>query len=166
MKAVKTMGALLIRSNWSFYVLSLIMLAEAGWGQQPPIGASEQDRCGAPEAYLEQRLPVWQKRLALEDWKISIRMARPSDLKPSTLGNIRWDASDRTAVIRVLHPEEYKLACPEMIKDMELTVVHELIHLELSSLPRSQASRLDEERAVNRIADALLALDSPKCLQR
>jgi hypothetical protein len=42
---------------------------------------------------------------------------------------------------------------------MEFTVVHELIHLELSSLPHSEASRRVEEHAVNRLADALLKLD-------
>ena len=41
---------------------------------------------------------------------------------------------------------------------MEITVVHELVHLELSSLPRPPSSR-HEELAVNRIADALLKLD-------
>ena len=46
-------------------------------------------------------------------------------------------------------------------KDMEFTVVHELIHLELASLPRSDTSRTDEEFAVNHMADALLLLDHP-----
>jgi hypothetical protein len=46
-----------------------------------------------------------------------------------------------------------------MLQDMEFTVVHELIHLELSSLPRSDASRREEEYAVNRITEALLKLD-------
>jgi hypothetical protein len=45
---------------------------------------------------------------------------------------------------------------------MELTIVHELVHLELASLPRSEASRSTEEHAVNGIADALLALDRGK----
>jgi hypothetical protein len=38
-------------------------------------------------------------------------------------------------------------------------VVHELIHLELASLPKSEASRRKEETAVNQLAEALLALD-------
>jgi hypothetical protein len=46
-----------------------------------------------------------------------------------------------------------------MLNDMELTIVHELVHLELSSLPRNEASRSSEEHAVNRIAEALLGLD-------
>jgi hypothetical protein len=53
-----------------------------------------------------------------------------------------------------------------MLDDMELTIVHELVHLELASLPRSQASRDSEEHAVNGIADALLTLDRQKHLNR
>ncbi len=114
------------------------------------------------ESYVHERLAVWQQRLALDDWKISIIMSRRSDLKPKTLGNIRWDADTKRATIRVLAPVEYKKKCGEMLDDMEFTVVHELIHLELSSLPRSEASRRVEEHAVNSLADALLKLDRKK----
>ncbi len=115
-----------------------------------------------PEDYLNSRLAVWRKRLQLEDWKISIVLSHPTDLRPNSLGNIRWDASKKSAVIRVLSPADYKTACPEMLADMEFTIVHELIHLELSSLPRSEASRSIEERAVNRLAEALLEMDRQK----
>jgi hypothetical protein len=86
-------------------------------------------------------------------------VARTTELKPRTLGNIHWDAEKKKAVIKVLDPADYTLALPEMLADVEFTVVHELIHLELSSLPRSEASRSEEEQAVNQIARALLALD-------
>ena len=114
------------------------------------------------EPYVAARLAVWQQRLKLDDWKISIVMAHPSDLKPRTLGNIHWDADKKTAMIRVLDASDYQLGCRDMLDDMEFTVVHELIHLELSSLPRSEASRRDEEFAVNQIADALLKLERRK----
>jgi hypothetical protein len=45
-----------------------------------------------------------------------------------------------------------------MLKDLEFTVVHELIHLELASLPKSEASRRSEEFAVNQLTEALLSL--------
>jgi hypothetical protein len=45
-----------------------------------------------------------------------------------------------------------------MLDDMEFTIVHEMVHLELASLPRSEASRRVEEHAVNEIATALLKL--------
>lgn len=41
-----------------------------------------------------------------------------------------------------------------------LPIVHELIHLELAGLPRSEASRSQEEHVVNRIAESLLRRDS------
>jgi len=40
-----------------------------------------------------------------------------------------------------------------------LTLAHELVHLWLSCLPLSAATRREEEFAVNRIADALVRLD-------
>lgn len=46
-----------------------------------------------------------------------------------------------------------------MLNDMEVTVVHELVHLELAALPRSEGSRRSEEHAVTQISEALLNLD-------
>jgi len=116
----------------------------------------------SPESFLAQRLTFWQGRLGVADWNIAITMSHPSDLKPKTLGNIHWNADTKTAVIRVLASSDYTLACPEMLADMEFTVVHELVHLVLSSLPRSQASRSEEEHAVNQLTDALLKLERRK----
>jgi hypothetical protein len=126
----------------------------------PPSPNSATNTCAAQaEGFLDARLGIWQQRLKLADWKISVVMSHPRDLKPATLGNIHWDAGKKTAAIRVLHASDYQLPCHEALTDMELTLVHELVHLELSSLPRSQASRHEEELAVNRITDALLRLD-------
>jgi hypothetical protein len=129
--------------------------------QTPPEPGSR-DREQMAIEYLRGRLPVWQQRLKLEDWNVSIVMAPPIDLRQGTLGNIRWDAYKKKAVIRVQSASDYHTPYREMVKDMEFTLVHELLHLELSSLPRSEASRSDEEHAVNRIADALLGLDGKR----
>ena len=121
---------------------------------------ADAERCEASAAtFLPERLAVWQQRLGLQSWTISVVQSHPRDLKPDTLGNIHWDADRKSAVIRVLDSADYKMPFREMLEDMEFTIVHELIHLELSSLPRSEASRRDEEYAVNQIADALLKLD-------
>ena len=112
------------------------------------------------ERYAAERLAVWQKRLNLQDWNISLVVSRASELKPKTLGNIHWDNEKKTAVLRVLDPADYKLPFNEMLQDLEFTVVHELIHLELSPvlspLQRNDANRREEEHAVNHMADALL----------
>jgi hypothetical protein len=106
--------------------------------------------------FVDQKLALWRQRLKLEDWQISVVMVQRGALKPRTLGGIRWDKRKRSAVISVLDPSEYRLPFGEMLTDLEFTLVHELVHLELASLPRSEASRRIEEHAVNRIAAALL----------
>ena len=134
---------------------------QIGSQQVSPTGNSEEQRQIAGQ-FVQERLAIWQQRLKLADWKISVTMARRDDLKPKTLGATRWDKDKKSAAIWVLDPSEYKLAFNDILSDLELTVVHELVHLELSSLPHSEASRSNEEHAVNRIAEALMALDVPK----
>ena len=131
-----------------------VCLAPDHFGEPRP-----QERGPIAEQFIKKRLINWQERLKLADWKISIRMVRSDQLRRGTLGSIRWDATTKAATIRVLHPTEYQASYDSTLRDMEFTIVHELIHLVLSSLPRSEASRSDEEHAVNRMAEALLNLD-------
>jgi hypothetical protein len=121
------------------------------------LSAGEQSQIA--RQYVTERLAFWQQRLKLEDWRISVVPARRSELKPNTLGGIRWDKTKKSAVIWVLDPSEYQTPFRATLDDMELTIVHELVHLELTSLPRSEASRSNEEHAVNGIAEALLGLN-------
>ena len=108
--------------------------------------------------YLSKRLSTWQQRLQLEGWKVSIVMSHRSDLRAGTLGNIHWDADTKTAKIRVLDATDYPRPFQSALSDMEFTMVHELLHLELAALPKNDDSRGDEEAAVNRMATALLQL--------
>lgn len=101
---------------------------------------------------------MWQERLNLKDWDIKFQLVRADKLEPKTLGNINWDADVKGAKISVLSTYDYQLPYHEMLDDMEFTVVHELVHLHLASLPRSEASRRVEEHAVNELAAALLRL--------
>jgi len=115
---------------------------------------------------VTEKLWYWQKRLNLEDWNVSVSVVRAADLKPKTLGNIHWDLEKKTAAIRVLDPADYELPFRDMLDDMEFTVVHELIHLELAPVlnqfSRNEASRRDEEHAVNHMTEALLKLQRNK----
>jgi hypothetical protein len=115
------------------------------------------------QSFATEKLWAWQKRLNLEDWRIAVDVARATDLKPRTLGNIHWDTDKKTAVIHVLDPADYKLPFKDVLADIEFTVVHELIHLELvpvlAPLQRNEANRREEEHAVNHMTDALLHLE-------
>jgi hypothetical protein len=121
------------------------------------------ERSVLAESFASARLWVWQKRLNLQEWDISVAVSRADGLKPKTVGNIRWDRDKKTATIRILDPADYHLPLASMLQDIEFTVVHELIHLEmvpiLSDLQRTDANRLEEEHAVNQMAEALLQLD-------
>lgn len=155
------MNSRLVTVSLSFLTPLVFFLTFAsGTRAEPPSITADAHGCAARlEGFLNARLGFWQQRLNLANWKISLVMAHVKDLKPKTLGNIHWDANKKTAVIRVLDVSDYRVSCREALPDMELTLVHELVHLELSSLPRSPTSRREEEFAVNRITDALVRLD-------
>lgn len=143
-------------------VSATLSLAQDAPGQE----MTPRERTLMAQSYSTEKLCAWQRRLNLSDWKISVMVVRTSDLKPKTLGNIHWDGMKKTAVIRVLDPADYKLPMQAMLDDMEFTVVHELIHLELSPvltpLQRNDANRMEEEHAVNYMAQALLDLERAK----
>jgi hypothetical protein len=111
------------------------------------------------EVEVAQWVKIWQDRLRLADWKIEAKIVRASELKPDTLGNLRWNSDTRTALIRVLDPVDYDLPPARIAQDMELTIVHELVHLHLSVLPRDPTRKSVEEQVVDKIASALFNLE-------
>ena len=111
------------------------------------------------QQYVVQKLELWQERLKLSDWRIAWAMAHRCDLKPNTVGQIHWDKPSKSASILVLDSSDYRMPFNAMLDDMELTIIHELVHLKLTSLPHSEASRGSEEQAVNGISEALFALE-------
>lgn len=111
------------------------------------------------QRFVQARLALWQSRLHLCDWRISLLLIPRSQLDPHTRGKIQWDKRRKTAVIWVLDIADYALPLEDALSDMEFTIVHELVHLELASLPKSEATRSNEEHAVNRLASALLELE-------
>lgn len=122
------------------------------------LDVQSQDIRSIASAFVNERLGVWQERMALKDWRIQVELVPPDQLEPKTLGNVHWDTDLKSATISVLSPEGYKLPQQAMLADMEVTIVHELVHLELASLPRSDASSRTEEHAVVAITTALLKL--------
>lgn len=155
--------------SWASSSLTLLLVMVAGNGPSRAQSTSTSnetlasERSQLAERFATERLWVWQKRLNLEEWNITLVVSRASQLKPKTLGNIHWDRDKKTAILRVLDPADYRLPFASMMKDIEFTVVHELIHLEmvpvLSDLQRTDANRVEEEHAVNHMAEALLKLD-------
>ena len=107
-------------------------------------------------AFVNQKLAYWQQRLNLDQWHITVSVARATELRRDTMGNIHWDAQKQTAAIRVLDAADYTLPFPDTLRDVETTIVHELVHLSLSTIPRTEEARTPEEQAVVRLTSALL----------
>jgi hypothetical protein len=141
---------------FAFVAFSATHAQSSTRGQQP--SAAAQQREAEAQKFVDEKLEVWKERMNLQGWNIRARLVRPSALEPKTLGGIQWDTDKKTASISVLSSYNYTLPYQEMLDDMEFTIVHELVHLELASLPRSEASRRIEEHAVNELARALLNL--------
>src|ERR1044072_9686571 len=94
-----------------FLVLALLavckIFAQPSPSAPPVPPETARERTMLAEKYAAERLSVWQKRVNLQDWNISLLVVRASELKPKTLGNIHWDADKKTAAIRVLDPADY-----------------------------------------------------------
>jgi len=158
------MGRIAGRSLFRFSTIVLLTLCVPGPARQAaaeePARRSGSRRClETADRFVSERLQVWQRRLRFEDWKFSIIMSPQTELKPNTVGNIHWNAAEKSAVIRILDISDYDLDCRDALKDMDFTIVHELLHLKVSLLPRCEATRKPEESAVNEIAGALMELD-------
>ena len=111
------------------------------------------------EMRLDRQMKVWQKRLGLEEWRLSLHVVRQNSLDKHTWGNAEWDPDTKTASISVLDPRDYNLKGSELKLDMECTIVHELVHIQVS--PLQADSDETREDVVNRIMNALLNRPCP-----
>ncbi len=104
-------------------------------------------------------MKTWQKRLGLDDWNLSLRLVRQSQLEPNSWGGAEWDPASKTGTIDVLDPRDYNLHGGELRLDMECTIVHELVHIQVSPLD----ARDDEvrEEVVNKLMAALMNRTCP-----
>lgn len=124
-------------------VLAVLLLCVAGCFPMSPV-----------ETHLDQKLKSWQRRLGMDDWRLTVRLVRQKDLDKNTWGNAEWDPDGRTGTISVLDPVDYNLKGGELRLDMECTIVHELVHIQVS--PFDARDETVREEVVNRIMTALL----------
>jgi hypothetical protein len=111
------------------------------------------------QLHLQRQLRAWQKRLSMEDWNLNVQVVRKSALDKDTWGNAEWDSEHKTGTINVLDPQDYNLKGTELKRDMECTIVHELVHIQVSPLDSGNPEA--HEEIVNRIMMALLNRPCP-----
>jgi hypothetical protein len=95
----------------------------------------------------------------MEDWRFTIRLVRQNQLDKNTWGNAEWNPDEKTGTISVLDPVDYNLKGSDLRLDMECTIVHELVHIQVSPLEAPDANV--REDVVNNIMTALLNRPCP-----
>jgi hypothetical protein len=104
-------------------------------------------------------LPIWQRRLRLNDWDIKLTFEK----HPNSLGNVRLQANYKNAEI-VLQHTDFIDNQGLGNKDPEVTLVHELLHVQAGELTSFLCARDNEryyddmERLVELTAIALVDL--------
>jgi hypothetical protein len=106
------------------------------------------------ETRLEHQMKTWQKRLGLEEWNLSVRIVRQSEIDRNSWGAAEWDPEAKTGMISVLDPRDYNLHGSDLKLDMECTIVHELVHIQVS--PLDARDEVVREEVVNKIMTALM----------
>jgi hypothetical protein len=87
---------------------------------------------------------TWQKRLRLQDWRITADLATQEQMGQAE-GKVEYDETEQVAhvyILRGLPPER-----------AEETLIHELLHLRLARLHAKNDT--DKEMAINLLADSL-----------
>ncbi len=111
------------------------------------------------ESHLDRQLKTWQKRLGMDDWRLTIKLVRQNSLDKNTWGNAEWDPDGKTGTITLLDPVDYNLKGGELKLDMECTIVHELVHIQVG--PFDAPNEGVREDVVNHIMGALLNRQCP-----
>jgi hypothetical protein len=111
------------------------------------------------EIRLMDQMKSWQKRLGLDDWTMTLQVVRQREINPNAWGSSHWDIHAKTATIQVLDPRDYNLKGADLRLDMECTIVHELVHIQVSPLDARDVHV--REDVVNKIMAALLNRPCP-----
>lgn len=100
----------------------------------------------------------WQRELRLQDWDVTIEIARQRDVGEATMGDCTRAKTKRVARIRLLDPRDIDgqdMMTLEEAHNWELTLVHELLHLQLhDAFPSGYSAGSAEELAIERAIDA------------
>ena len=104
----------------------------------------------------------WQKLLRLQDWRITARFVNYEDLADDRVGECSNLADSKEADIKIIHPEQLKDAS-ETDKDLENTLVHELLHCHFSPFrSNEEGTIIQHEQAIVAITEALVGLKRRK----
>jgi hypothetical protein len=107
------------------------------------------------DRWLKRICRKWQRRLGLMDWTIGASFSPVAELVEGTCANVTWNPDDMTsAALWVALPDDVEHE--DKAWYLESCIVHELIHLLFYGHLPVPEYNVNEERAINKTALALL----------
>lgn len=107
-------------------------------------------------------LRKWQAILRLQDWDISLDFGRWHEIHDEAHAHCQYSRARREAHVMLRHPNDRAEALWVGDNCVELSVIHELMHLKMSGLDNSKASIMEEEAIAEQMARAFFLLDERK----
>ncbi len=105
---------------------------------------------------VRRLLRKWTRILRLLDWDIEVEVKRYHEM-PHDLGRAHVNRAGKQARIELLDPFDFCLACTWTDRDMEITLVHELLHVHLpGDLDAGEGTSVMYEAGIDAIAQALV----------
>lgn len=101
--------------------------------------------------HLRARTEYWRERLNLKEWTISVGWGTKKEMA-GCVGCCTWSAEEMCALVKIKRDEP--------AKELEPTLVHELLHLVLQGHSNYDGEYdVHLERAINKLAAALCATE-------
>lgn len=112
------------------------------------------------EAELKELCALWQKRLRLQDWNVSLAVKSAEDMEDG-FAAIRPQLESKKAVMHVRQPGDVSSLDTQLGYDIEEYIAHELLHLHMEEFtPEDHDSHEYQaiEQAVGILADCMIRL--------
>lgn len=103
-------------------------------------------------------LAEWQAVMRLQDWFIELRIVRGAEI-PDAQGRCSWVKERRSAIIQLMDPIDWPTETIEP-QDMEVTLVHELLHLScvpFDDFENGTPKEIGLEQHINAISHAMVS---------
>lgn len=119
------------------------------------------------EDELRQLCAEYQRILRLQDWRVRVKIGRPDPEQADDGAYVTYNTTLRVADILIVAPEYYPTNAM-MPQDMEIDLVHELVHLYFALLgkPSDDTGKDLLEAAIESIAEAVVNLRRDNHKQR
>jgi len=113
--------------------------------------------CTYNEVEQQEKLKYWKDILTLDQWDIVAKIVRVQDMDlEQSQGNINYRICGLEAIVKQMNPIDWSNT--DFSYDMEVSLVHELLHLLFARFKHEGEDGELEEQVINIIARALVGL--------